>query len=57
LQRMGCVLGQGTFFYSPLTASNFESFLASRPFGVSANSVQPMNGKTNSQDSLGFSIV
>ncbi|WP_310614638.1 EAL domain-containing protein [Limnohabitans sp.] len=57
LQRMGCVLGQGTFFYSPLTASNFESFLASRPFGVSASLVQPMNGKTNSQDSLGFSIV
>lgn len=35
LQKMGCILGQGAYFSAPLTASAFESFLATRPFGLS----------------------
>lgn len=57
LQRMGCILGQGTYFYPPLSATNFESFLASRPFDVSADRVRQMNAKLNSQDSRGFSAA
>jgi EAL domain-containing protein (putative c-di-GMP-specific phosphodiesterase class I) len=57
LQRMGCILGQGTSFHPPLGATRFESFLASRPFDVSTSRVQRMNGKTNVQDSRGFSAA
>ena len=57
LQRMGCILGQGTFFCPPLAAIRFESFLASRPFDGSTSRVRRMNGAITSQDSRGFSAV
>ena len=33
LHRMGCILGQGSYFCPPMNASAFETFLASRPLG------------------------
>lgn len=32
LQRMGCTLGQGSYFCAPMPAAVFEAFLAARPF-------------------------
>ena len=34
LQSMGCILGQGAYFYSPMTAVAFESLLSKRSFRV-----------------------
>jgi EAL domain-containing protein (putative c-di-GMP-specific phosphodiesterase class I) len=57
LQQLGCILGQGTLFYPPLQATDFESFLASRPFDVTTSRVRRMTGKINPQDSRSFSVV
>jgi EAL domain-containing protein (putative c-di-GMP-specific phosphodiesterase class I) len=57
LQRMGCILGQGTFYYPPLSATNFESFLASRPFDMNADRVQRLIETKNPQDARGFSAA
>jgi EAL domain-containing protein (putative c-di-GMP-specific phosphodiesterase class I) len=37
LQSMGCIFGQGTYFQPPLSSTDFESFLASRPFDASSH--------------------
>jgi|GEM_PF-2295466 len=38
LQKMGCGLGQGSYFQPPLTVSGFESFLARRALELTAHS-------------------
>jgi EAL domain-containing protein (putative c-di-GMP-specific phosphodiesterase class I) len=57
LQSMGCILGQGACFAPPMTAREFESFLASRPFDVSTNRVPKMSGNLDTQKSNGFSAA
>lgn len=57
LQSMGCILGQGACFAPPMTAREFESFLASRPFDVSTNRVLKMSGKLDAKKSNGFSAA
>jgi EAL domain-containing protein (putative c-di-GMP-specific phosphodiesterase class I) len=37
LQSMGCIFGQGAYFQPPLSSTDFESFLASRPFDASSH--------------------
>ncbi|WP_108359948.1 EAL domain-containing protein [Limnohabitans sp. Rim8] len=55
LQRMGCIFGQGSYFYSPMTASEFENFLVARPFAASAGDAFNMHG--NGSKASGFSAA
>jgi EAL domain-containing protein (putative c-di-GMP-specific phosphodiesterase class I) len=57
LQRMGCILGQGAYFQKPLTASQFESFLKTRPFDASLDLMVNMNKKSITKDASGFSVA
>ena len=52
LQRMGCILGQGTYFNPPMSASNFESFLSARPFDMSTFSRSALLGNVNNSRSF-----
>lgn len=47
LQSMGCIFGQGSYFYPPMTASEFETFLMARPFDVSAASAFSLDGNAS----------
>jgi EAL domain-containing protein (putative c-di-GMP-specific phosphodiesterase class I) len=51
LQRMGCILGQGSYFCPPMKASAFETFLAARPLG--ADQKVPMMDWCNSDVTSG----
>lgn len=55
LQSMGCILGQGAYFYSPMGASEFETFLVARPFDVSA--AHPLTIDSNRSEVGGLSAV
>jgi EAL domain-containing protein (putative c-di-GMP-specific phosphodiesterase class I) len=57
LHSVGCLLGQGSFIAAPMTASDFEAFLASRPFDRSASSLRSMNGVRSSNNSSGLSAA
>lgn len=51
LQSMGCILGQGIYFEPPLSSTDFESFLASRPFESSVNKGFKLDAKLEGSDS------
>lgn len=55
LQRMGCILGQGAYFNSPMQASKFESVLSKRPFH--AQSKRMRNLKEVHSDVDGYSAA
>lgn len=57
LQSMGCILGQGALFSAPMTAREFELFLASRPFDVSTSRVLKMRDKSAADRANGFSAA
>ncbi len=57
LQNMGCLLGQGAYFHPPLSAAEFESFLADRPFEKSTAHTLILDEANNRQISAGLSTI
>lgn len=57
LQRMGCILGQGTYFQPPLAASAFEAYLAALPFDLVTKSVLEIKGSLKGEHANGFSAA
>ena len=57
LQRMGCILGQGTYFHPPLAASDFANHLASLTFDVFARPVLEIKGSLKGEHANGFSAA
>jgi EAL domain-containing protein (putative c-di-GMP-specific phosphodiesterase class I) len=53
LQLMGCIFGQGRYFFAPMSASSFKSVLASRTFENVSNRL----GSPQLADSKGFSVA
>lgn len=48
LQSMGCIFGQGAYFYAPFTVSGFDNFLATRPFDVTTKRASRIGTKLTS---------
>jgi EAL domain-containing protein (putative c-di-GMP-specific phosphodiesterase class I) len=55
LRQMGCILGQGAYFYPPLTASAFDACLAARPFDAAMGGVSQVNAMA--KEGHGFSVA
>lgn len=53
LQMMGCIFGQGSYFYAPMSASSFKGFLSARPFDKLSKRLAP----TRLADAHGFSVA
>lgn len=53
LQMMGCIFGQGSYFYAPMSASSFKDFLSARPFDKLSKRFAP----TRLTDAHGFSVA
>ena len=57
LKSAGCILGQGAYFYPPLTTSDFESFLSGRAFDVISRETSDALGKSDKQQAQSFFAI